>query len=47
MLSFDFFFFFLAALHSLPDLSSPIGAQIWGLAVKVLNPSHWTTREFP
>lgn len=47
MLSFKNFFFFLAALHSLLDLTSPIWAQIWGLAVKVLSPSHWLTREFP
>ena len=42
-----FFFFFLAALCSLRDLSSPTRDWTWALEVKAPIPNHWTLREFP
>ena len=44
---FNTLFFFLAAQHSLHDLSSPTRDQTQVSAVKLLNPKHWTTRELP
>ena len=42
-----FWFFFLAATHSLRDLSSLIRNQTQPTAVKAPSPNHWTAREFP
>ena len=42
-----FLFLFLAAPHSLRDLSSPTRIEPEPSAVKVRSPNHWTTREFP
>ena len=41
-------FIYLAALHSLQDFSSLTRMiEHWLTAVKVWNPNHWTSREFP
>ena len=42
-----FFSYFLATLHSLQDLSSPTRDWTLALAVKVLGPKSWISREFP
>ena len=42
-----FFFFLLAILCSLQDLSSLTRDRTWAMAVKAPSPNHWTTREFP
>ena len=42
-----FFFFFLATLHSMWDLSSPTRYQTWAPALEVWSLNHWTTREVP
>ena len=41
------FFFFLATLHSLWDLSFLQGIEPGPLALKASSLNHWTTREFP
>ena len=41
------FFFFLAAPHSLWDLSSPTRCWTWATVVKAPSPNHWTDRELP
>ena len=38
---------FFGGLHGLRDLTSPTRDWNWALAVRVLNPNHWTTRKFP
>ena len=43
----NFFFFFLALLCCLPDLSSPTRDWTWAPAVKAPSPNHWTARELP
>ena len=43
----SFFLVFLAMPHSLRDLNSPTRDWTLALAVKVLSPNHWTSREFP
>ena len=40
------FFFFLATLYILQDLSSPTRDWTQAPAVKVVSPNPWTTREF-
>ena len=42
-----FFFFFWLHPQGLKDLSSLARDQTWTQAVKVWNPKHWTTGEFP
>ena len=39
--------FFLAALLSLWDLSSPTRDWTWATALKAPSPNHWTAGEFP
>ena len=40
-------FFFFYCTTQLVGSSSQTRDQTWALAVKVQNPNHWTTREFP
>ena len=48
LLLFGGFFFFLAMLHGMWDLSSPTRDQTLALpAVQAWSPNHWTAREFP
>ena len=41
------YFFFLAMMYGLWDLSSLTGNRTLAMAVKAPSPNHWTTREFP
>ena len=49
LLSFFLSFFFLIWLHheACEVLVPQPGVEPWALAVKVLNPNHWTSREIP
>ena len=42
-----YYFYCLAALHGLQDLSSSTRDQTVPLAVKAQSPNHWTARKFP
>ena len=39
--------YFIGTCHAMRDLSSLTRDRTQALAVKVLSPNHWTTREFP